>query len=448
MKPSKCLAALTALICELGALHAYAATPEEAAKLKTTLTPLGAERAGNADGSIPAWTGDVPKPPGGLKAGSVTAAPFADEKPLYQINAANMDKYAGKLSEATKHLMKTYPDYRLDVYPTHRTATAPQSVYDNTFKNATNAKLAKGGLAVEGAYGGLPFPIPKSGIEAIWNLYLSWKGVTISTAYNMWLITSDGKRTLASTIDITEQYPYYSPQGNAGTFNGVYWEHKGVTTAPSRSVGEAIIGVFSTDFKDKEPGSWQYLPGQRRVRKIPNVSYDTPNFYMSGVTQFDESYGFFGKPDQMDFTIVGKREMYVPYNTNKFNATAPEQAFGPSFPKPENVRWELHRVWEVDVKLKPGMRNVVPKRKLYFDEDTWSVLLADEWDAQGKLYRGLVSYPFVSYDLPGVIALPFVTFDFQARAYSVAGFVQNYKSIPYKPAAFFNPDSMVQDALR
>lgn len=448
MTPSKRMAAIVALICELGVLPAYAATPEEAAKLKTTLTPFGAERAGNADGSIPAWTGEAPKKPAGLKAGSVTAAPFPDEKPLYQINAANMDKYAGKLSEATKYLMKTYPAYRLDVYPTHRTATAPQSVYDDTIKNATNAKLTKGGLSLEGAFGGIPFPIPKSGIEAIWNLYLNWKGVTVNTVYNMWLVTSDGKQSLASVIDIIEQYPYYNPKWDAGKFNGVYWQHKALTTAPSRSAGEALLGLWYTDFKDKDPGAWQYLPGQRRVRKIPNVSYDTPNFYMSGVTQFDEAYGFFGKPDQMEFTLVGKREMYVPYNNNKFNATSPEQAFGPNFPKPENVRWELHRVWEVDAKLKPGMRNVVPKRKLYFDEDTWAVVLADEWDAQGKLYRGLVSYPFVSYDLPGVISLPFVTFDFQARAYSVAGFVQEYKPIPYKAESVFNPDSMVQDALR
>ena len=448
MTSSKRMAALVALICELGALPAFAATPEEAARLKTTLTPFGAERAGNADGSIPAWTGEAPKRPPGLKAGSIAAAPFPDEKPLFQINAANMDKYAGKLSEATKYLMKTYPSYRLDVYPSHRTATAPQSVYDETFRNATNARLTKGGMSIEGAYCGLPFPIPKSGIEAIWNLYLNWKGVTVSTVYNMWLVTADGKQSLSSTIDIVEQYPYYNPRSEAARFNGVYWQHKALTTAPSRSAGEALVGLWYTDFKDKDAGTWQYLPGQRRVRKIPNVSYDTPNFYMSGVTQFDEAYGFFGKPDQMEFTLVGKREMYVPYNNNKFNATPPEQAFGPSFPRPENVRWELHRVWEVDVKLKPGMRNVVPKRKLYFDEDTWSVLLADEWDGQGKLYRGLVSYPFVSYDLPGVISLPFITFDFQARAYSIAGFVQDYKPIPYKPESFFNPDSRVQDALR
>lgn len=439
----------------LAALHTMVSQPasaavsaEEAAALKSTLTPLGAEKAGNADGTIPAWTGDAPKALAGRKAGSVGPAPFADEKPSFQITAANVDKYAGKLSESTKHLLKTYPDFRLDVYPTHRTATAPQWVYDGTFKNATRAKTSKEGMMVDGAFHGIPFPVPKQGIEMIWNHYLNWKGTTVSTVYNMFLVTSDGKRSLASVIDITEQYPMYNPDGDLNKFDGTYWEHKGVTTGPARSAGEALVGKFYTDFKDREIGSWQYLPGQRRVRKIPNVNYDTPNFYMSGVTQFDEAYGFFGKPDQMDFKIVGKRELYIPYNSNKFNMTPPDQAFGPNFPNPENVRWELHRVWEVEANLKAGQRNVVPKRRLFIDEDTWSIVMADEWDAQGKLYRGLTSYSFVSYDLPGVIPLPFVTFDFQARAYSVAGFVQDYKPVASKPAAFFNPDSLVQDALR
>lgn len=421
---------------------------EEAAKLKSVLTPLGAEKAGNADGTIPAWIGAAPGAPAHHQAGSIGPAPFADEKPMFQITATNMDQYAGKLTEATKHLLKAYPDFRLDVYPTHRTATAPQWVYDGTFRNATRARAEKDGLMVVNAFHGIPFPIPKQGIEVLWNYYLHWKGTAVFATHNSYLIAADGRRTLASIVDNTDQYPMYDPDADMARFDGIYWYHKAVTTAPARSADEASIIKFNVDYKDYDPSSWQYLPGQRRVRKLPNISYDTPNFYLSGVTQFDESFGFFGKPDQMDFTIIGKRELYIPYNTNKFNMTPPDQAFGPRFPRPENIRWELHRVWEVEASLKPGHRNAVPKRRLFFDEDTWAIVMVDEWDAQGKLYRGLTLYPFVSYDVPGVIALPFVTFDFQTQAYSVASFVQNYKPLPYKPVSFFNPDSLAQDALR
>ena len=85
---------------------------------------------------------------------------------------------------------------------------------------------------------------------------------------------------------------------------------------------------------------------------------------------------------------------------------------------------------------------------MYVDEDTWNIVMSDQWDAQDKLWRGMISYTFVAYDLPGVMPLPFATFDFQKRAYSLAGFVKKYEPIAPKPASFFNPDSMVQDALR
>ncbi|MFD2883816.1 DUF1329 domain-containing protein [Pseudomonas lini] len=118
-----------------------AVSPEQAARLKTELTPLGGERAGNADGSIPPWNGGYTKVAPGYKAGDKRADPFAGEKPLYSIKASNMEQYASGLAEGTKLLLKKYPDYRLDVYPTHRSAAAPQWVYDNTGKNATRATL-------------------------------------------------------------------------------------------------------------------------------------------------------------------------------------------------------------------------------------------------------------------------------------------------------------------
>jgi hypothetical protein len=439
-----------AMVLQAALAPAHAAvSAAEAEKLKTTLTPLGAERAGNAEGSIPAWTGAVPPKPAGLKkVGDVTADPFPNEKPTLKITAANLDQYAARLSESTKYLLKTYPDFHIDVYPTHRTATAPQYVYDNVAKNAVNAKLENGNLIVSGAYGGVPFPIPKAGGEIIWNHFLAWKGQTVSTVYDMYLVTSDGRRALASVIDIVEQYPYYLPGGDAKTFDGWWWLHKGDTTAPARSSGESLIGRFPTDYAKNETGSWQYLPGQRRVRKLPNVNYDTPNFYMSGVTQFDEAYGFFGKPDQYNWKILGKKEMYVPYNANRVNGSTADELIGPNFPKPEQVRWELHRLWVLEGTLEPGKRNVVPRRRLYVDEDTWNIVMTDQWDSQDKLWRGLLSYSFIAYDLPGVMPMPFAIFDFQKRAYSLAGFIKKYEPIAPKPVSFFNPDSMVQDALR
>ena len=113
---------------------AAAATAEEAARLKSDLTPFGAEKAGNKDGTIPAWNGGYTTPIPGDKPGGRRGDPFKDEGPLYSITAKNAEAHADKLTDGAKAMLKKYPDsFRVDVYKTHRTAAAPQWVYDNTF---------------------------------------------------------------------------------------------------------------------------------------------------------------------------------------------------------------------------------------------------------------------------------------------------------------------------
>jgi len=93
--------------------------------------------------------------------------------------------------------------------------------------------------------------------------------------------------------------------------------------------------------------AWQYLVGQRRVRRAPTVGYDTPDFVASGANYFDEVHGFIGHPDRYDWKLVGKKEMYIPYNDNKFHAEKRDDAFVANHLNPDKVRWELHRVWDL-----------------------------------------------------------------------------------------------------
>ncbi|SCZ05937.1 MULTISPECIES: DUF1329 domain-containing protein [unclassified Pseudomonas] len=427
---------------------AYAAvSPEQAKQLGTTLTPVGAEMAGNADGTIPKWTGGYQQKPAGHQPGSFSPLPFPDEKLKFQITAANADQYKPKLSDSVYYMLKNYPGYQVDVYDTHRTASAPQWFYDYAAKNAVSASSAKDGLAIENAYGGTPFPIPKTGSEVLWNHFLSWKGTAVDTVYRLYMADGSGRRSLTSVIDINEFYRYSLPGGEKD-FDGWWWWHRAKTTAPGRSAGEALIGLFPSDYEAHQPGSWQYMPGQRRVRKLPNVQFDTPNFYISGLAQFDESYGFFGSPEQYNWKLVTKREMYIPYNTNALLASDPEKTLGANFVDPSVVRWELHRVWEVEGILKDGKRNAAPKRKVYMDEDSWNIVASDLYDAQGKLWRGGIGYTAVSYDLPGVVTLPYQSLDFQQRAYTVAGYVKNYTPVEPRPRSYFTAEALTQDALR
>lgn len=429
-----------------------AVSAEEAAKLKTSLTPLGAEKAGNADGSIPAWTGGLTKAPAGYKSGDPRPDLFPGEKPLLSINAKNMDAHAARLSDGVKALMKKYPDYRIDVYPSHRTAAAPAWVYDNTFKNATRAKLVDGGHGTEGAYGGIPFPLPKDAYEVFQNHRLAWVGSYIQTPVRVWVVTGDGKRAMASGGTQSFRKQYHDPEGSLEKFDGYAGLGKFVVSEPGSKAGEAILAHDNLNAANPR-GLWQYLVGQRRVRKAPSVAYDTPDSVTSGIGLFDEAFMLFGPIDKHELKVVGKRELYIPYNNNKAAAAPVADLVTPNTLNPALVRWELHRVWEVEATLAAGKRHVVPKRKYYIDEDTWQIILFDGWDAKGDLWRTNYTLTLTAPDIPAVVGnMMWGGHDLQTGAYYL-NMASNELKTQYKPVSpiprsFFSPEELANEGAR
>jgi hypothetical protein len=435
----------------IAAAPAFAATAEEAAKLKTDLTPFGAEKAGSKDGSIPAWTGGYTTPIAGDKPGGRRGDPFKDEKPLYSITATNMAQYADKLSDGQQALLKKYPDYRVDVYKTHRTAAAPQWVYDNTFKNATRAKLQ--GDVVSGAYGGIPFPIPKSGAEVIWNHLLRWRGTSWQFFIDAYQLTSDGKAVMTTDGLGDQQMPYYMPDGSPEKFaqSGDYWLIKLVNAGPPIRAGEAIVGRQNIDASKVQ--AWVYLTGQRRVRKLPNPCCDTPTPAAAGVMSFDEIEVFTGRLDLFDFKIAGKKEMIVPYNGNRLlQPKSDAEVLGKHGLNPDHVRWELHCVWVVDASLRAGQRHQAPKSRYYCDEDTWTCLLADRWDANGQLWKTVWAQTFVAPDLPGLVVGSFGFNDLLSGTAFVSNLYNQksaqYPIVPPYPDSAFTPEAMAAAGVR
>lgn len=398
---------------------AYTANAEvsadEASKLKKELTPLGAERAGNKDGSIPPWDGGITATVPGPKMGDIPTALFQNEKPIAQISAKNMAQFADKLSEGVQAMMKKYPEsFRVDVYQTHRTAAAPSWIADNTYKNAVRCKTKDGGLSIEGCYGGIPFPIPKSGVEAIWNHQLRIEPESKDFVFKNYAGSSDGSRALASSNKTNHQHPYYYKGGSAEKWDGDYRLIRMYQTDPPFKAGESLVIRDNVEM-DKARQAWQYLVGQRRVRRAPTVAYDTPDFVTSGAVYFDEVMGFMGAVDRFQWKIVGKKELYVPYNNNAFMGVKTDEAFVKYHLNPDKVRWELHRVWIVEATVAPGKRHAVAKRRFYLDEDTWIAVLADGYDAEGKLWRTTQVLPFVDPAIPAVVMLPEIVYNLQAN---------------------------------
>ncbi len=392
-----CASSLLNLSSALAAVSA-----EEAARLNGDLTPYGAERSANKEGTIPAWTGGYQEAAPNYQAGSAAGNIFKADKPIFSINAANLQEYESKLSEGVKGLIRKYPDsFRLDVYQTRRTAGAPQWIYDNIAKNAVRATVTADGSSLEGAYGGIPFPIPKTGAEAMWNHKLQYFGEANATqAPNYYGLANGSVVRGAEAINRTLS-PYYFKDGSLETFKGVVTMMRVWITGPAYKAGEQFLIV---DSLNKPRQAWQYLPGQRRVRKAPSICCDAPEDVNSGIDFWDEIYGFWGDLYQFDWKLVGKKELYIPYNNNKlaYEVNDPAAMGTPHHMNPDFMRWELHRVWVVEASLKQGQRHVVPKRTYYLDEDTWAAVLSEGYDAKGTLWRVTIAAPFVVPEGPFV----------------------------------------------
>lgn len=439
-----------------------AVSADEAAKLKTTLTPFGAERAGNKDGSIPEWKGcpDLKPPMEKLKTGDRRWDPFEADKPVVAITSANLKQHADKLSEGVQALFKKYPNsMRVNVYKAHRTHCAPESVYEGTFKNATHARLAEAGAnsGVQGANGGIPFPIPKSGLEARWNSNYRWRGTSWESKVRHFSMTATGDRVLGSQALQYDQLEHYRPgltpeqHEKNGSLSWLFFQ---MTEAPSFRAGEGIVARDRSDFTKEQRSVWQYLVGQRRVRRAPNIGWDTPDFVNSGANFFDEVFGSpVSSDERYDYKLVGKREMYIPYNNNRIFKLKEDEIYGKEHHNPDAIRWELHRVWEVVATVKQGRRHAVPKRVFYIDEDTWSTALMDGWDPAGNLQRVSLNLQYYLPDMPGVFSGYSDILYVLNGAYSSRNTVfyepgYQIKPVSMKPESAFSPDALSGSGVR
>ncbi|MFP6850419.1 MAG: DUF1329 domain-containing protein [Pseudomonas sp.] len=408
---SKHLAVIVASVAFSG-VSVAAVTAEEAAQLGANLTAFGAEKAGNADGSIPAYTGELVSPPASYEPGSGRFPdPFASEQVILKIDAKNADQYKDQLTPGVLALMKQYPTFHVNVYPTHRTTVYPEAVLENSIKNATSAELAGDASfddAIENAYGGVPFPIPKNGAEALWNFRLRFQPAGLDQRQSSYLVDSSGRSVFLGRYLCKFMNAYYDPA--ATSLSDPYFSRQlCLGESPASQAGYNLLITESADFGKYDRMVWVYTPGQRRVRTAPEFSYDTPAANFGGALTYDEVNVYSGRSDRFDLKLVGKKEMYVPYNNNRlFDADwSLEQFLTPKHPNPDSLRFEKHRVWVVEATLKTGKRHVLSRRTFFIDEDSWLIVATDGYDQAGELYRVGITFPFLAYENKG--AVPFLS---------------------------------------
>ena len=398
-----------------------AVSEQEAKQLGTTLTPFGAEKAGNKDGTIPAYTGGLTSPPASyVKDSGRRTDPFEGEKPLFSVNAQNMNQYAEKLTEGTKELMKKFSTFRIDVYKTHRTAAYPDWVMKNTANLALKATTANGGLSIKNARAGIPFPIPKNGYEIMWNHLTRYQGPAWSSLTLTYIVDAGGRLIQTGGGRFWQEFPYYN-ENPPTEDEKIYWKLRWMYTTPARKAGEA--GQWKdpiNPFADKRV-AYLYMPGQRRVKLAPEVAFDAKTTDTSGNDTWDEVWNFNGSMERYDVKFIGKTEKYVPYSNYKaIYWSKANELYKPNHLNPDLVRFELHRVWVVEMTLKPDKRHIYQKRRLYIDEDTWAAVAGEFYDAHGRMYK--VHYLFVTqnYDFlePAPNTLPFMHYNLTNGVYA------------------------------
>jgi len=403
-----------------------AVSADEAAKLKSTLMPLGGEKAGNAAGTIPAWTGGITKPPfSSYKPGQHHPDPFVSDKPTATITAQNMSQYADNLSEGQKALFRTYPNsFKMFIYPSRRTHALPQRVYDNTLKCAVSGKVKDWGF--DGCIGGTPFPIPsgsnsEQALQAVWNHIVRYRGEYIVRKASEVAVQRNGSYSLVTSQQELDTR-YYNPKyTNISQLNNILFYYLSATTAPARLAGGAVLVHETIDQRKDQRQAWGYNAGQRRVRQAPNLSYDTPIAAADGLRTADDTDIYNGAPDKYQWKLIGKKEIYIPYNNYKVdhNSITYKQLLTTGHPHPGYLRYELHRVWVVEGTLESGQRHIYSKRRFYIDEDSWSIAIADQYDGRGDLWRVSMAYLKNFYEVPMTWTALDVFHDLQARRYHV-----------------------------
>ena len=417
-----------------------AVSADQVARLGADLTPMGAEKAGNADGSIPAWTGGLATNAGALDAAGFLADPYAGEKPLFTITAQNAEQYKAKLTPGQLAMFRRFPDsYRIPVYPSHRSAAYPAEVLAAVKANAGATHLAEGGNGLENFKVSIPFPIPQNGLEAIWNHVTRYRGKTMLRTTAQMNPQSNGDYTI-SYMKEQFAFPFGLKDYDPAKMDNILYYFRQEILSPPRRAGSVML-VLETINQVKEPRmAWMYNAGQRRVRRAPQVAYDSPG--AEGMRTYDDFDMFNGSPDRYDWKLLGKQELYIPYNS--FALDSPRAKYAdivkPGHLNPDYTRYELHRVWHVEATLKPGQRHIYSKRDLYIDEDSWQVAEADAYDGRGSLWRVSEGHARPFYDQQFTWLTAETHYDVLSGRYTVSG-LRNEEKGAYR----FDLDSTSND---
>jgi hypothetical protein len=242
--------------------------------------------------------------------------------------------------------------------------------------------------------------------------------------------------------------PYNTP----GFANPKQWDSlfRQEILAPPRDAGSLTLVINHQNPFEQGREAWSYNTGERRVRRAPEIDYDTPLTDTDGLETVDDYDLFNGAIDRYDWKLVGRREVYVPYNTYKLQDPSLKYAdlIGPDSIRPQYLRFELHRVWVVEARLRPGFGHIYTRRTLYLDEDSWSALISDRYDGRGNLWRTAMSFTIQQPEVPVLIPDAYEYVDLFQHRFLAQGLHNEEPVAPISNATWLTVQDFTAEALR
>jgi hypothetical protein len=283
-------------------------------------------------------------------------------------------------------------------------------------------------------------------VEVFWNHVLRYRGDVIVRNIGQAPVTASGDYTMVKFRDET-MVAYSLPGARSENLNNTIAYFIQETVAPARLAGEVLLVQETLDQSIENRRAWVYNPGQRRVRRAPNVAFDNPGTNSDNLRTSDQFDMYNGSPERYEWTLVGKKEMLVPYNSYKLNSGSLKYTdiLKKNHINQDLARYELHRVWVVDSKLKAGKSHLYSRRTLYVDEDSWQILAVDCYDSRGQLYRVQEGHVINFYEVPALWTVLETVYDLSNGRYLALGldneeprgrdFSQKRTEADFQPAA-------------
>jgi len=399
------------------------ASPDDRIKL------VGAIVEGSDDGSVPDWNGGLPVKP--KNDNGHHDNPYAGETPLFVIDAKNYEAHRERLTPGLIALLETYPkSFRIPVYPSHRSVRYPDWLYENmTRKIDPKPSLSESGTVLENAIAGVNFPHPRSGLEVIWNHLTRWRGKYMERDFTEAIVYESGETQLTKGKQEIA-YELFRDVNARPEERQVLLYYTSYVTAPAKLAGGALLAIDFLNQKLNPRKAWSYDAGQRRVKRLPYITYDSPAIMAESLRTADDTDMFNGAPDRFQWNLLGRRIMYVPYNSYSLSSSevSYDALLTPHHVNPEYVRFEAHRVWEVEGILKPSAYHIYSKRRFYIDEDSWSILVGDQYDHEGKIWRVSLAFTKQFYEVPVLFTAADVFHDLKTGDYHAGGLTNEERS--------------------